>query len=98
MHLLINDQGLLSLEEFDNMKGFSIVDQSDPSNLDALLAIASATEDNHYWIAIQSVIDLSPKARDENWLMQFSSMLKSAEPYGYVDLDKNLVKAHIENN
>ena len=98
MYLLIDIQGQLSLEDHDNMKGFSIIDNSNPSNHGALLAIASPGEENHYWINIKSVIELSPKANDEDWLIAFSKMLKSAAPYGFVDMDKNLIKAHIENH
>ncbi len=30
------------------------------------------------------------------WLDAFAQMLKSSEPYGYVDVENNLVKAHVE--
>ena len=96
MYILINTEGHLSLEEPDDFKRFSIVDQSADSNRAALDVIATPEGDDHYWIEAQAVIALSPRATDPAWEEQFWSMLKMVEPYGFADLSGKRVKAHIE--
>ena len=96
MHLLINNTGNLILEDIDNMKGFSIVDKSENSNLTQLLTIAAPAEDNHYWLDANAVIKLSAKADDSKWVQDFWNMLAMVEKYGYSDMEKKRVKAHVE--
>jgi len=96
MRLLIDTEGKISLEESDNFKSFSIVDKTNNTNRAALEAIASTEEDNHYWIDARSIIHLSNKGNESHWLDQFWNMLKAVEPYGFSDMEKMLVKAHVE--
>lgn len=96
MHILINNNGELSLEDLDNLKSFSIIDKTENSNLTNLLMISQPAEDNHYWIDADAVIALSSKAEDPKWVENFWSMLSRVEKYGYSDMENKRVKAHIE--
>jgi hypothetical protein len=96
MHLLIDAEGQLSLKESDNFKSFSIIDESDNRNRSSLDAIASPDDDNHYWITAESIIKLSPRGHESAWVDQFWEMLKAVEPYGFSNLERKLVKAHVE--
>ena len=96
MYILINKTGALSLEEIDDMKSFSIVDQSQPMNHSELLQFSTPAKDNHYWLDAKAVIALSARSEDPTWTEQFWNMLKSVEPYGYSDLASGRVKAHIQ--
>lgn len=100
MFISIADNGALNLEDVDAMKSFSIVEAENSGTqgqaINALKAIAEPAEDNHYWINIDSVIQLSPRKNDPEWVEAFWQMLKAVEPYGYVDMEKRLVKAHVE--
>ena len=98
MHILINTEGRLSLEDHDDFKRFSIIDRSPDSNQSALHEIATPAGDNHYWIEAQSVIDLSPCAHEPSWVESFWAMLKAVEPYGYADLERKRVKAHLDSD
>lgn len=76
------------------MKSFSIVYTVEDTNWSAFKAISQPAEDNHYWIDAESVIAMSPQARDTKWVAGFWTMLKAVEPYGHSNLEEKLVKAH----
>ena len=96
MYILINTDGGLSLENHDDFKSFSVIDQSLDSNRASLDKIATPANDNQYWIDAQSVIEHSPQAHDTAWVESFWAMLRAVEPYGYSDLENKKVKAHVE--
>ena len=96
MYILIDTNGKLSVEQSDDMKRFCIVDKTQGENLSSLLDVAEPAEENHYWIDADAVIALSPQGKDPQWCKNFWSMLKAVEPYGYSDLEKKRIKAHIE--
>ena len=98
MFIQIDTNGDLTLQDVDNFKGFSIIDQSNASQHQALNQISTAAEDNHFWIDVEAVINLSEKKSDQEWVDSFWNMLKGAEPYGYSNLAEKQVKAHIETN
>jgi hypothetical protein len=97
MYILIAEDGSLSLEEADDMKGFSIIENGEAVKSSLFSSIAESAEDNHYWIDADSVIDLSPRGKDQQWIDDFWKMLKIVEAYGYSDLVNKRVKAHIES-
>ena len=96
MYILISADGSLSLEEEDNMRAFSIIENSHSSHSSELSAMAEPTGENHYWIDAEAVIELSGRAGDQQWVDEFWDMLKKVEPYGYSDLVKKRIKAHVE--
>ncbi|MFT6270213.1 MAG: hypothetical protein ACJAVV_003042 [Alphaproteobacteria bacterium] len=100
MHILISSEGDLSLGEAHAFNGFSIVEVASikpqgAANI-SLEKIATADEDNHYWLDIDAVIALYTGDDPSKWLVKFWAMLDSAEPYGYLDRANNRVKAHLE--
>ena len=86
----------LALEEEENFKGFCIRVNNLDTDISALDAITNRIEDSNYWLDAQGVIALSSKSTDKEWLDQFWGMLKGAEPYGFADLEAQLIRAHIE--
>ena len=98
MFIQIDTNGDLTLQDVDNFKDFSIIDQSNASQHQTLNQISTAAEDNHFWIDAEAVINLSEKKTDQEWVDNFWNMLKGAEPYGYSNLSDKKVKAHIESN
>ncbi len=96
MYILIDKNGLLSLEEHEEFKSFSIIDKTNNSNRSALDHFATPDADDHYWLEISAVAKLSPEVDDPSWQESFQKMLKAVEPYGYADLQRGLVKAHVE--
>ncbi|MDJ0778806.1 MAG: hypothetical protein QNJ85_13150 [Gammaproteobacteria bacterium] len=98
MYLLISIDGEISLEESDNMRAFSIAEEAQGLAAKHLSAIATPAEDNHFWLDAEAVIDLSGRADDRQWVDGFWDMLTKVEAYGYSDMEKRRVKAHLEQS
>jgi len=98
MYIQIAADGSLTLEDADNMKSFSIKEAVTGQSVLALVNIALPAEDNHYWIDANAVIQLSSQGGDPQWIKGFWGMLKKVEPYGYSDMEKGRVKAHVESS
>ena len=96
MYILISADGTLSLEDVDNLDSFSIVGNSDVDRSSEFSAMASQAGEGHYWIDVDSVIKLSVRREDRQWVDKFWGMLRKAEPWGYADLVNKRVKAHVE--
>ena len=96
MLIRVREDQSLVLEEEDNFKGFCIRATDLDTNISALDTLTKRIEDSKYWLDAQSVIALSSKSTDKEWLDQFWGMLKGAEPYGFADLEARLIRAHIE--
>ena len=96
MLIRVREDQSLALEEEDNFKGFCIRVKDLDTNISALDTITERIEDSNYWLDAQGVIALSSKSTDKEWLDQFWGMLKGAEPYGFSDLEAQLIRAHIE--
>lgn len=96
MYLLVDDNGQLSLQESDNMRAFSIVEEEQGLAAKQLAAIATPAEDEHYWLDADAVVELSGRADDRQWVEAFWDMLAKVEPYGYSDIEKRRIKAHLE--
>ena len=97
MHVLIAADGTLSLEDIDNLKGFSIVEADTNSEqgkaATALAGMGEPAEDNHYWLSAEAMIALSPRKDDKTWVDAFWDMLRKVEGYGFSDMANKRVKA-----
>ena len=96
MYLLITINGQLSLEESDNMRAFSIVEEEHGLAAKQLSTIATPAEEQHYWLDADAVVELSGRADDRQWVKGFWDMLVKVEPYGYSNIEKRRIKAHLE--
>ena len=96
MLIRVREDQSLVLEEEENFKGFCIRVKDLDTNISALDVITNRIEDSNYWLDTQGVIALSSKSTDKKWLNQFWDMLKGAEPYGFADVEAQLIRAHIE--
>ena len=96
MIIRIREDHTLALEDEDNFKGFYISAMDSNTDLGALDGITKRVEEGNYWLDALAVIALSSKSTEKTWLDQFWAMLAGAEPYGYADLQAQLVRAHVE--
>ena len=96
MYILIAADGQLSLEDSDNMGAFSIVEEEGGNAATRLAAIATAAEEQHYWLDANAVVELSGRKYDQQWVQGFWDMLAQVEAYGYSDMQNKRVKAHVE--
>ena len=97
MYLLITNNGRLSLEESDNMRAFSIVEEEQGLAARHLSSIATPAEEQHYWLDADAIVELSGRIGEKQWVMDFWDMLAKVEPYGYSNIEKRQIKAHIES-
>lgn len=96
MYILIAADGQLSLEDSDNMRAFSIVEEESGAAATRLADIATPSAEQHYWLDANAVVELSGRKHDQQWLREFWDMLARAEAYGYSDMQNRRVKAHVE--
>ena len=96
MIIRIREDHTLALEDEENFKGFCIGAMDSNTDLGALDGITKRVEEGNYWLDALAVIALSSKSTEKTWLDQFWAMLAGAEPYGYADLQGQLVRAHVE--
>lgn len=96
MYLLIAANGQLSLEDSDNMRAFAIVEEESGLAAKQLSTIATPAEEQHYWLDADAVVDLSRREDDQQWVAGFWDMLAKVEVYGYSDMEKKRVKAHVD--
>ena len=96
MYLLIAANGQLSLEDSDNMRAFSIVEEESGLAATQLSAITTPAEEQHYWLDADAVVEISGRKDDKQWVAGFWDMLTKVEAYGYSDMEKKRVKAHMD--
>jgi hypothetical protein len=97
MYILVAADGELSLQDSDNMRAFSIREAAAGSAARWLAQMASpAAEVQHYWIDANAVLEISGRRDDAQWVKQFWDMLTKVEAYGYSDMTKKRVKAHLD--
>ena len=96
MYVEIADDGSLSLEDCDNFRAFSIRRRTPGIEQQALMQIATAAEDRHYWLDAEAVLALSGRTGDPVWVDTYWNMLAGVAAYGYYDEASKRVKAHVE--
>ncbi|MGR3316303.1 hypothetical protein [Roseovarius indicus] len=101
MILLCGQSQSLTLKDAENFRAFDIQiaehGPADPMENEGFAGMAEpAEEPGHYWIDAEKVVGLSAHADDPVWKGKFHDMLKAVEKYGYSDLSKGLIKAHVK--
>lgn len=95
MFILVGTNGSLSLQDSDNFREFSIVDESNGLAVDSLAKIGEPAEDDHFWLDANAIIELSARETDQQWTDAFWEMLARVEAYGYSNMSNQQVKAHM---
>ena len=95
MFILVSTNGSLSLQDSDNFREFSIVDESNGLAVGSLAKIGQPAEDDHFWLDANAIIELSARETDQQWTDAFWEMLARVEAYGYSNMSDQQVKAHL---
>lgn len=97
MKLIVTENGKLALADADNFRGFHI--EPAPvlgdawASAAAFAAIAGAADEpDHFWLDADAVAQLGA---GPDWQEKFWAMLKKVEPYGFADLTRRRIKAHV---
>jgi hypothetical protein len=98
MYIRVAADGELSLQDSDDLRAFAIREDRQGDSATRLALIGIATDDNHYWLDADAVVELSGRKLDQTWVSAYWNMLASVAAYGYYDEAKRRVKAHVEPN
>jgi len=100
MFLKLTAGGELQFEDRQNFRAFKLVIEGDRSSLEAVRrAVAGKAElpdTETAWIYQAALRQWSGVEHDTAWQQNFSAMIEKARPHGWVDDQRNAIKAHIE--
>jgi len=100
MFVKLSADGSVSLEDRDNFRAFKLVIEGGPARLDqarrALLNTAELPDQATAWIFEQALRQRAEVANDATWQTNLGGMIEKAKPHGWIDEQKQAIKAHIE--
>jgi hypothetical protein len=100
MFVKLAADGSVSLEDRDNFRAFKLVVTGNASKLDevrkALNGVADIPDEKTAWISQAALRNWSDVARDQAWQQNLSAMIEKAKPHGWIDEQRQAIKAHIE--
>ena len=88
------------LEDRDNFRAFKLVVEGQRGDIDAvrqaLAGTAELADADTAWIS-QAALRARPEvAQDAAWQQAFGAMLDKARPHGWIDEQRNAIRAHVE--
>jgi hypothetical protein len=100
MFLKLKADGALQFEDRQNFRAFKLVVESDRSRLDAVRSALAGKADlpdaETAWIDQATLRQWPGVTQDEPWQQSFAAMIEKARPHGWIDDQRNAIKAHIE--
>tara|TARA_Y100000588_G_C13721215_1_gene697359 strand:- start:186 stop:482 length:297 start_codon:yes stop_codon:yes gene_type:complete len=97
MYINIDANFVVSVADGDNLKEFSIKAAPNVDVGKVLDAMGEPAEEGHYWLSADSVIELSGRGSEPDWVANFWTMLEAVQKYGFSDIANRRVKAHVES-
>ena len=100
MFLKLTAAGELQFEDRQNFRAFKLVVEGDRSRLDtvrrAVAGKAELADAETAWISQAALRQWPGVEQDAGWQQNFSAMIDKARPHGWIDDQRNMIKAHIE--
>ena len=100
MFLKLTATGALLLEDRDNFRSFKLVVETDRSRLaevqSALSDKATLPDADTAWIFQGALRHWPGVERDGAWQKNFAAMIEKARPHGWIDDQRDAIKAHVE--
>jgi hypothetical protein len=100
MFLNLSKAGELQFEDRHNFRAFKLVVEGNGSRLDsvrrALASVADLPDAETAWIYESALRRWPGLEHDAVWQQSFSAMIEKARPYGWIDDQRQAIKAHIE--
>lgn len=88
------------LEDRDNFRAFKLVVEGSPQDLDAvrqaLHGVVELVDAGTAWISQAALRHRPEVANDTAWQQSFSAMVEKARPHGWIDDERQAIKAHVE--
>jgi hypothetical protein len=100
MFLKLTAAGEVQFEDQQNFRAFKLVVEGDRDRLDAvrraLAGKAELPDTETAWIYQAALRHWPGIEHDATWQQNFSAMIEKARPHGWIDDQRNVIKAHIE--
>ena len=100
MFLKLTAAGELQFEDRQNFRAFKLVVEGDRSRIEAvrsaLAGKAELADAETAWISQAALRRWPGVEQGAAWQQNFSAMIEKARPHGWVDDQRNAIKAHIE--
>jgi hypothetical protein len=100
MFLKVTAAGELQFEDRQNFRAFKLVVEGDRSRVDAVRHAAAGKAElpdaETAWIYQAALRRWPGVEQDTSWQENFSAMIEKARPHGWIDDQRNAIKAHIE--
>jgi hypothetical protein len=100
MFLKLTAASELQFEDRQNFRAFKLVVEGDRSRLEgvrsALANEAELPDAETAWIFQAALRRWPGVEHDAAWQQNFSAMIEKARPHGWIDDQRNAIKAHIE--
>jgi predicted transcriptional regulator len=100
LFIKVSADGRVTLEDRDNFRAFKLVIAGDPAALDtarrALANLAELPGTDSAWVFEQALRQRPEVAQDNAWQTSLAGMIDKARPHGWIDDERQAIKAHIE--
>jgi hypothetical protein len=100
MFLKLTADGELQFEDRQNFRAFKLVVEGDRGRLEAVRhAVAGKAElpdTETAWISRAALRHWPGVDHDDLWQQNFSAMIEKARPHGWIDDQRDAIKAHVE--
>lgn len=100
MIITVSETGELGLEDPDDFRRFEIhvtrVGITVAQIMSALRTLGEVADDGHVWIGDKALVKLAGRDGDADWLAKFAAMKDKARPFGWVDDERQAIRAHIK--
>lgn len=91
-----------SLLDVWNFSAFKLTDASglDLAKVAELLSSCGRLEPDggHAWLSRSWIVSLLVPPPTSDWLDQFARMIEGAKKFGWVDSDRDMIRAHVERS
>ncbi len=99
MEVLLHRGGFRLLDEW-NFRAFKLTDASgfDQAKVAALVSAIGQLEPDgsHAWLRRSWIVGLLAPPPSSEWLEKFGRMVEGARKFGWVDDDRDMIRAHVE--
>lgn len=100
MFIKLDSNGKVTLEDPNNFRAFKVVIESEVAGIynarSTLDGLAELEDEETAWVS-QSALRARPEvAQDAAWQQSFGAMIEKARPHGWIDDQRQAIKAHIE--
>jgi hypothetical protein len=100
MFVKITAGGVVTLEDPGNFRAFKLVIEGGPAALDAarraLAGTAELPDRSTAWVFAAALRRRPEVAQDADWQKGFDTMIEKARPHGWIDEQRQAIKAHVE--